>query len=58
MLVDIDGRRFAGRADDDDARRAVGDVKIDEPGKRGKIERPALAHGRDDGNETTCQHGN
>ena len=42
VLVDVDGRRFAGRADDDDAGGAVRDVEIDQPGERGKIERAAL----------------
>ena len=57
VLVEIDGRRFAGRADDDDAGRAVGDVEVDQLAERGEIERAALAHRRRDRDETTGQHG-
>ena len=57
VLVEIDGGRFAGGADDDDAGRAVGDVEVDQLAERGKIERAALAHRRRDRDETTGQHG-
>ena len=49
MLVEIDGRRFAGRPDDHDARRAVPDMEIDELAQRRQVERPALLHRRRDG---------
>ena len=52
----VDGRRFAGRADDDDAGRAVRDMEIDELAQRRQVERPALLHRRRDGDEASGQH--
>ena len=56
MLVDIDGRRFAGRADGDDGARAVGDVKVDELAICGEIKRAAGLHRRGDRDQATSQH--
>jgi hypothetical protein len=42
--------------DDDDARRAVGDVEIDELAQGRQVERPALAHRRRDRDKATGQH--
>ena len=58
VLVDVDRRRFAGRADDDDAGGAVRDVKIDELARARQVERTALLHRRRDGDEASGQHGN
>ena len=57
VLVDVDGRRLAGRADDDDPRSAILNVEIDQPAQRGQIERSAATHRRRDRDETAGQHG-
>jgi len=53
MLLDADGGRLARRADDDDARGAVLDLKVDQAPERREIERAALLHRRDDRDETS-----
>ena len=56
MLLDVDRRRLAGRADDHDAGRAVRDVEIDELAQRGQVEGTALLHRRRDRDEASGQH--
>ena len=52
MLVEVDRRRFARRADDDDAGGSVRDVEVDQPCERREIERAAGLHRRHDRDET------
>ena len=47
VFLDVDGRRFAGRADDADRVGAFVDVEIDEFAQRRKIEASVGVHGRD-----------
>src|SRR5262249_35397590 len=49
-------RPFAGRARDDDAVRAVLDVKFEEPGPCVEIHFPIATHGRDDGHQAALKH--
>ena len=56
VFLDIDGRRFARRADDDDAGGAAGDVKVEKLGKPAQIERAAGLHRRDDCDQASLQH--
>ena len=56
VLVEVDGRRFAGRADDDDAVRALGGVPVDEIPEAREVERAVLAHGSDDGDQAAGDH--
>ena len=48
MLVDRDGRRFAGRADDADALRAFGDLPVDQATQRGEVDAAVVLHRRDE----------
>ena len=57
VLVDVDRRRFAGGADDDDAVGAFGDVPVDQLPKRGEVERAVLVHRRDDRDQAAGDHG-
>ena len=57
VLFEIDRRRFAGGADDDDAVGAFADVPVDQLAKSIEIERAVIAHRRDDCNQTALELG-
>ena len=57
VLVDVDGRRLAGRADDHDAGGAALDVPVAQARERVEVERTARLHRRDDRDEASGQHG-
>ena len=57
VLVDIDRRRFAGGADDDDAIRALAHMPVDQAAQGIQIEAAVLVHGRDDGDNGSGNHG-
>jgi hypothetical protein len=56
VLVEIDGRRFAGRADYDDAVGAFRNMPIDQLAKARDVESPVLVHRRDDRNQASGNH--
>ena len=57
VLLDAQRRRFAGRADRDDAVGAVGDVEFDQAIERLVIDRAVRLHGRDERHDAAAEHG-
>ena len=56
VLVEVDRRRFAGGADDDDAVRAFRDVPVDQTTQRVEVEPAVFGHRRNDGYQAASQH--
>ena len=57
VLVEVDGRRFAGGADHHDAVGAFGDVPVDQLSEAREVERAVLVHRRDDCDQAAGNHG-
>jgi integrase len=58
VLLEVQRRRFAGRADRDEGAGAVGDVEFDQPAEGLVIDRAVRLHGRDERHDTAAEHGN
>jgi hypothetical protein len=56
MLIEINGRRFARRADDYDTVRTFRGVPIDEAPETLEVEPTVFMHRRDDRNQTASNH--
>ena len=57
VLIDIDGRRLASRADCDDRRSAACNMPVDQLPITGQIETAIFVHRRDDCHDAAFDHG-
>ena len=57
VLVEADGGRFAGGADDDDAVGALGDVPVDQGLEARDVETAVFEHRGDDRDQAAGDHG-
>ncbi|MPM91481.1 hypothetical protein SDC9_138612 [bioreactor metagenome] len=55
VLFHVDGGRFAGRADHAQARRALGDMPVDQFAQRGVVHTAVFLHGGDQGDDAAGQ---